>query len=422
MAAPATLAGFGSGDLRQLTGEAGRLLSRLRLHGAGPDGSVTRFVYGSAWRGAMAEIEDWLSASGLEVAVDAVGSRYGRLAGDDQRVVLTGSHVDSVARGGAYDGIAGVVMAGCAVGWLARSVGRPTRTLEVLANCEEESSRFVTNFWGSRAISGAIEEDEVDRLVDDDGVTIGEAMRTCGLDPTRIGEARRTDLAAFVEPHIEQGPLLAQTGDVIGVVDQIVGVRGLRVQLTGVSGHAGTIPMPHRRDALAGAAEAVLGAERLAREHGAPAVATVGSMHVQPGGFNQVPGAARFTIDFRHTDEAALDGLDAALRRLVERVAAERGLDATIERRLMQRGTHFDEGIRALLEEACRECGAPWRRMPSHAGHDAQVIANLCPTGMLFVPSQGGHSHRPDERTEIEHIGAGIEVLVRTLYRLGYAD
>lgn len=422
MASPTTVPGFSGGDLRQVTDEAARLLASLRRHGAGPGGSVTRLVYGEAWRAAMAELEDWFAAGGLEVRVDAAGSRFGRLAGSDDRVVLTGSHVDSVSLGGAFDGIAGVVMAGCAVRWLAAAAGRPARTLEVFANCEEESSRFVTNFWGSRAITGAIEPDEMGRLVDADGVTIGEAMRACGLDPERIGEARRHDLAAFVEPHIEQGPLLAQTGDVIGVVDRIVGVRGVLVRLDGVSGHAGTIPMSHRRDALAGAAEVVLGAERLARDLGAPAVATVGRMRVQPGGFNQVPGAADFTIDFRHPEQDVLDDLEAGLRRLVERVAAERGLDARVERHLAQSGTRFDEGIRGLLEQACRELDVPWRRMPSHAGHDAQLIARLCPTGMLFVPSQGGHSHRPDERTEIEHIGSAIQVLVRTLFRLAYAD
>jgi len=422
MAAPATLPGFSSGDLRQVTDEAGRLLAALRRHGAGPGGSVTRLVYGDAWRAVMAEIEEWFASGGLAVRVDAVGSRYGRLAGADERVVLTGSHVDSVWLGGAYDGIAGVVMAGCAVRWLAEAAGRPTRTLEVFANCEEESSRFVTNFWGSRAIVGAIGPDEAVRLVDEEGVTIGEAMRSCDLDPARIGEARRTDLAAFVEPHIEQGPVLAQTGDVIGVVESIVGVRGLGVRFSGVSGHAGTIPMSHRRDALAGAAEVVLGAERLARQLGAPAVATVGRMHVLPGGFNQVPGSADFSIDFRHPEQDLLDDLERGLRGVVAGVAAARGLEATIEMRLKQSGTRFDEGIRALLEQACREFEVPWRRMPSHAGHDAQLIASLCPTGMLFVPSEGGHSHRPDERTEIEHIGRAIQVLVRTLFRLAYTD
>lgn len=422
MAAPTVLTGFGAADARQLADEAAFMLERLRRHGGGPGGSVTRVLYDGPWRDAMAEIEEWLASAGLDVRVDPVGTRYGRLAGLREDVVLTGSHVDSVIGGGAYDGIAGVVMAGCAVRWLAASLGRPARTLEVFANCEEESSRFVTNFWGSRAIVGAIEPDETERLVDDAGVTIGDAMRACGLDPARIADARRTDLAAFVEPHIEQGPVLAQAGDVIGIVDRIVGVRVLQVRLTGAAGHAGTVPMSVRRDALAGGAEIVLGAERLAVETAGGAVATVGGVRAHPGGFNQVPGAATLTIDFRHPDEAALDGMEVALRGLVERVAAARSLEARIERRLRQGATRFDEVICEHLETACRESGLSWRRMPSHAGHDAMLIGGLCPAGMLFVPSQGGHSHRPDELTEPEHIGAGIEVLVRTLFRLAYVD
>ena len=163
-----------------------------------------------------------------------------------------------------------------------------------------------------------------------------------------------------------------------------------------------------------------LGAERVARGRGAPAVATVGSLEVKPGGFNQVPGRTRLTIDFRHTEESTLDEMDAELRALVERVAAARGVRAGIDTRLGQPGIRFAESICKRLESACEEAGVKWRRMPSHAGHDAQLIGTVCPAAMLFVPSQGGHSHRPDELTLTEHIGAGIEVLVRTLFALAY--
>jgi len=250
--ARALLPRFGTSDRLQLEREAGRLIERLRRHGAGQNGSVTRLVYTPEWRLAMAEIEEWLIEGGLDVRVDPVGSRFGRLAGETSGVVMSGSHVDSVKQGGAYDGILGVVMAGCAIRWLASSFGRPQRTLEVFANCEEESSRFACNFWGSRAIAGRIEASETDRLVDADGTTIGEAMRSCGLDPERIADARRNDLDAYVEPHIEQGPHLAETGEVIGVVESVVGVRVLGVTLLGVTGHAGTMPMANRNDALAG--------------------------------------------------------------------------------------------------------------------------------------------------------------------------
>jgi allantoate deiminase len=418
--APAVLPRFGPEERAEIEQWAGDLIAGLRRHGGGPDGSVTRLLYTPAWQSCMEELECWFEAAGLEVRTDAVGSRFGRLAGPGPGVVLSGSHVDSVSSGGAFDGILGVIMAACAVRWLGARFASPARSLEVFANCEEESSRFACNFWGSRALSGRIQPDELDRLEDHEGVKIADAMRACGLDPARIGEARRTDLAAYIEPHIEQGPVLDEAGDDVAVVDRIVCIRGLSVALEGVAGHAGTVPMSFRHDALAGAAEVVLGAEGVAREQGAPAVATVGSMEVWPGGFNQVPGLARFTLDFRHPEDTVVDEMEASLRRLLDEVAAARGLGSGVRPRLAQPGMRFDERLCGLLEEACVEAGVRWRRMPSAAGHDAQVIGKLCPAAMLFVPSKNGHSHRPDEETELSHVVQGIEVLARTLYRLGY--
>ena len=418
--ATAVLPRFGTDERTALAGEAVRMITALRRHGATPEGGVTRLVYSPEWRAAMAELEEWFTAGGLEVRVDAVGTRLGRVEGREPGVVLTGSHVDSVVTGGAYDGILGVVMAGCAVRWLAANAGRPAFTLEVFANCEEESSRFACNFWGARALTGRISADEPERLMDTNGISIAEAMRSCGLDPGAIPGARRNDLIAYLEPHIEQGPELARSDDVVAVVEAIVGVRVLTITLAGVAGHAGTMPMTARHDALLTASEIALGAEDVARRRGAPAVATVGSLEVKPGGFNQVPGEAKLTIDFRHTEESTLDEMDADLRSLVERVAASRGVKARIDTRLGQPGIHFDDGICKRLETACEEAGISWRRMPSHAGHDAQLLGTICPAAMLFVPSQGGHSHRPDELTLPEHIGAGIEVLVRTLFSLAY--
>jgi len=422
MATTAVLSRFGASDRAQMAADAGRVIERLRKHGAGPNGGVTRLVYSPEWRAAMADIEEWLAEMRLAVRHDAVGSRFGRLVGESSSVVLSGSHTDSVKQGGAYDGTLGVVMAGCAIGWLARNMGKPARTLEVYANCEEESSRFASNFWGSRALTGRIATGDADRLTDENGETIGSAMRACGLDPAAIPSARRQDLGAYVEPHIEQGPVLVESRDVIGVVDRVVGVRVIRVTLNGVSGHAGTMPMANRHDPLAGAAEIIAGAERVAREMGAPAVATVGSIAAKPGGFNQIPGEAAFTLDFRHPDDHVLDAFEHELRKLIQEVSAGRGLDVQVGQMLHQTGIKFDSKICASLEASCSESGVRWRRMPSGAGHDAQVIGTICPAAMLFVPSQGGHSHRPDEHTELADIASGIEVLVRTLFRLAYQD
>ena len=422
MATTAVLSRFGASDRAQLAAEAGHMIEKLRRHGAVADGGVTRLVYSAEWQAAMAEVEQWLSESGLAVRADAVGSRFGRLQGESPSVVMSGSHIDSVKQGGAYDGTLGVVMAGCAIRWLADNIGRPSRTLEVFANCEEESSRFACNFWGSRAITGRIEPGETEALTDEQGEGIGAAMRACGLDPAAILSARRKDLCAYVEPHIEQGPVLVESGDEIGIVDRVVGVRVLSVTLHGVSGHAGTLPMARRHDALAGAAEIMVGTERLAQSMGAPAVATVGSIAARPGGFNQVPGEATFTVDFRHPDDQVLASFDQALRELIRDVGRRRGLHARLGQVVDQPSIQFDGEICAALEASCLESGVRWRRMPSHAGHDAQVIGTICAAAMLFMPSQGGHSHRPDERTELEHIGRGIEVLIRTLFGLAYQE
>src|SRR5207249_5793798 len=174
---------FGAEDRDGIGKAAGDMIGRLRRHGGGPDGSVTRLVYTEPWRTAMADLEEWFAGLGLEVRADAVGSRYGRLPGERAEVVMSGSHVDSVVSGGAYDGALGVIMAASAIGWLAATHGRPVRALEVFASCEEESSRFAGNLWGSRALVGLVEPGEPDRLVDSGGVTIAEAMRSCGLDP-----------------------------------------------------------------------------------------------------------------------------------------------------------------------------------------------------------------------------------------------
>ena len=174
----------------------------------------------------------------------------------------------------------------------------------------------------------------------------------------------------------------------------------LSVTLHGVSGHAGTLPMARRHDALAGAAEIMVGTERLAQSMGAPAVATVGSIAARPGGFNQVPGEAAFTVDFRHPDDQVLASFDQALRELIRDVGRRRGLHARLGQVVDQPSIQFDGEICAALEASCVESGVRWRRMPSHAGHDAQVIGTICAAAMLFMPSQGGHSHRPDERTD----------------------
>lgn len=407
-------------DRSDLARSATAMLSALRAHGADRDGSVTRLVYSKEWQSAMAEIHGWFADGGLETVVDAAGNRFGKLAGDTDAVIMAGSHVDSVRRGGAYDGALGVVLAICAVTWLRQACGRPRRTLEVLAGCEEESSRFPGNFWGIRAILGLISADELERRRDAQGVTIGDAMKSCGLDPNRIATAARSDVVAFVEPHIEQGPVLESEGLDIGVVETVVGVRQLALTLRGSSGHAGTTPMEIRRDPLLAASEIALQVRAIALDIGNGAVATVGRVEVEPGGANQVPGEVRMTVDFRHSDDGKLDGMQDRLLKASQGAAERNLVQLNADVRLSQKPAAFNSRLQDVIERSCESAKCKWIRMASGAGHDAQVMARYLPAGMFFVPSRDGVSHRSDEYTDTKQIVSGIEVLIGTLFELGY--
>ena len=417
---PSTRPTLTDSDRSDLARLAADMLAALRTHGGGEDGSVTRLVYTDEWLAAMAEIEGWFTDGGLSVSVDAAGTRFGRLAGAADDVVLCGSHVDSVRRGGAYDGALGVVVATCAIAWLKQACGRPARSLEVLAGCEEESSRFPGNFWGIRALLGLISPDELDRRRDAEGIPIRGAMKACGLDAGKIETAARSDIAAFIEPHIEQGPVLESGGLDIGIVDKVVGVRQLELILTGASGHAGTTPMDARRDPLIAASEIALEARATAHRTGGEAVATVGCLEVEPGGANQVPGRVRMAIDFRYADDSTLDGMQEELLTIALTAAERNSVTCASDVRLSQKPAEFDLQLRSVIQRACDGVGCGWTTMRSGAGHDAQLVANYLPAAMFFLPSRGGVSHRPDEYTAIEHIVTGIEVLISALFDLGY--
>src|SRR5581483_9262234 len=280
------------------------------------------------WTAAQDQVAGWLEDAGLEVRRDAVGSVWGRLAGSEGGpVVATGSHIDSQAPGGRYDGALGVIAGIVALRSLREQFGTPRRTLEAVSLCEEEASRFhATNFWGSRAIVGAIGPDEPDRIRDRDGVSIGEAMRGVGLDPGRIAGARRDDIDTWIELHIEQGPILEDEGLQVGVVDAITAIRHYVVELRGRYDHAGARPMAGRLDPTAGFAEIATAVIGVALESGPPAVTTIGRIEVEPNLPSAVPDVVRFTLDSRHPDQAAVDAQHARQEQLMREIAERRGL------------------------------------------------------------------------------------------------
>jgi allantoate deiminase len=389
-----------------------RRLDDLYAIGAEPDGGAFRPLYGQAWAEAVERVERWLKNAGLRTRRDAVGNLWGRAEGTDKgKSIVTGSHIDTVRHGGRLDGALGICAGLTAVEALLKDRGKPKRTLEVVAICEEEGSRFKTNFWGSRAIIGAI--DTVD-------AEIAAAMRERGLDPAQVAAAARDDIDTFVELHIEQGAVLDASRQLLAVVSAIVGTAQLEVTVTGRADHAGTTPMDLRRDALAGAAAMIQAVESIARALGKPAVATVGKIRAEPDQINVIPGRVVFTIDLRHADLGARRALAERVRSLCRTIASERGLE--LEVRVLQERPpvpmHAD--VRALLTQAASDCGVAATDLVSGAGHDAQILAARCKVGMLFVPSIGGRSHCAEEATDPAHLVLGTEVLARALQLLAY--
>src|SRR6266581_5167219 len=387
-------------------------LDELYKIGAEPGGGAYRPLYGTAWAEAGACVERWMKKAGLETRRDAVGNIWGRLDGREKgKVIVTGSHIDTVRHGGRLDGALGIVAGLTAVEALLKEKGKPRRTLEVVAICEEEGSRFATNFWGSRAITGTIDSPDA---------AMAEAMRERGLDPATVASAARDDIDTFVELHIEQGAVLETANVPLAVVSAIVGTAHLELTVTGRPDHAGTTPMDLRLDALAGAAAMVQAVESIAQALGRPAVATVGKLSVEPDQINVVPGRVTFTVDLRHADLGGRRALEERIRSLCGTIASERGLGIEMRTLHERPPVPTDGTLRQVMERAATETGTVPAALVSGAGHDAQVLAARCAVGMLFVPSIGGRSHCPEEATDPAHLVLGTRVLARALELLAY--
>ncbi|HXV95885.1 MAG TPA: M20 family metallo-hydrolase [Gaiellaceae bacterium] len=377
--------------------------------GADPRGGVSRF----AWTPELAEANDWLAerlaALGLEVELDPAGNLVGRWQAGEGKAVLVGSHLDTVPNGGRYDGALGVLAALDVVRRLRAEGVEPRRPLWVVSFNDEEGGRFQTGMLGSRAFCGDCD------LPDWGGRGVPEAMADAGFDFARLADARAIDgVGAYLELHIEQGPVLEHAGIDLGVVTAITGMVGYRARFVGEANHAGTTPMAHRRDALAGAARAVLALRDEARSR-VDMTANVGVISAEPGGFNVVPGAAELTIDVRSATPDGYARLDPFVRDTLERIAAEEELRLEVRETHRKQPVALDAGLQELLEDAAREEGATTLRLPSGAGHDAMVLAHHVPAAMLFVPSRGGLSHTPDELSSPEHCELGARVLARAV-------
>jgi allantoate deiminase len=375
-------------------------------------GGVSRF----AWTPELARANEWLVGRlqelGLETEIDAAGNVLGRWEEGEGTAVLVGSHLDTVPRGGRYDGALGVLAALEVVRTLRREGVSLLRPLWIVSFNDEEGSRFQTGMLGSRAFIGDLDPEDWRRR------GVADAMAAGGFDFERLGEAKAVDrVGAYLELHIEQGPVLEQEGLDLGIVSGIAGLLGFRVRLSGEANHAGTTPMASRRDALAGAARIVLELRDEARSRG-DMTANVGILTVAPGGFNVIPGTAEFTIDTRAGDANAFARAEKFVRETLERVAAEEQLELEVTETHRKQPTPLDPELQELLARAAAAEGAIARSMPSGAGHDAMVLAKHIPAAMLFVPSRAGISHSPDEYTSPEQCELGARVLARAVRAL----
>src|SRR5712692_3188864 len=337
--------------------EMQRLVETLGAIGEQPGGGIIRHVYGPAWTAARQKLAEWMRAAGLAVREDAVGNLFGRIEGDSPRTILTGSHIDTVQLGGRYDGALGVLSALAALSTLREKEGKPKKSLEMVALCEEEDSRFHCNFWGTRGMLGLISESEMDELRDEQGVSIGTAMREIGFPPEKYAEAIRDDLDAFVELHIEQGRILFDEGFPVGIVDSITGLYRFRVTVEGRTDHAGTTPMDLRHDALHAAAHIATEMTAIVVQAGRPAVLTNGWWEVLPGAWNIVPGLVHFSVDLRHPDEAAKQRLAAEVRKRGEQIAADRGVSLAYTVVGDVPPKDMDSEVKAHLYAAAEACG-----------------------------------------------------------------
>jgi ureidoglycolate amidohydrolase len=385
-------------------------------------GGITREVYTPTYREGLEYVIALMREAGLEPRLDAFGNLFGRWASSEPGApaVLTGSHVDTTLNAGRYDGVVGVLGAIEAVRALRDSGFEPRRTIEVIAFAGEEP-RFGTGCIGSRAMLGALDRDDLDSLRDRGGTSLAVALTGAGFDPERLADARLdpAKVHAFVELHIEQGAVLESHGEPIGVVEAIAAPHDFRVALRGAATHSGATPMRLRRDALAGAAEAMVELERLAKSSpSGTTVGTVGVLRVRPGAINVVPGEVELDVDVRDSDLAAReDTIDQFLAATAE-IAERRNLELEVTTIVEDTPAPCAPLVVNAAVAACEELGLEFRRMISGAYHDAMVLAAEVPIGMLFVPSARGISHHPDEHTDAADIDRGVDVLAGTLARL----
>jgi len=397
----------------ELSLDGGRLLGRIQQLGQigrDGDGRLTRLAASDADKQGRDALVAWMREAGLDVVVDRIGNIFGVWSGVDRQPVLIGSHIDTVIDAGVYDGCYGVLAGLAVIEALKAADVAPARPIAVAAFTNEEGVRFAPDMMGSLVHAGGLSVDEALASVGVDGASLGAELARIGY--AGAAEPGFLKPRAYVELHIEQGPVLERVGIPIGAVENLQGISWRRVTIEGAANHAGTTPMAMRRDAGLAAARVIAFLGDLAKASPTPTVATVGYVDFEPNAINVIPSRAIFTVDLRDPDEGRLQAAEAALAEYLSGLAAAEDVRISTERLARFEPVTFDPRIVELVEDAARSRGLACRRMTSGAGHDAQMIARIAPTAMIFTPSIGGISHSPRERTEDADLIAGANVLL----------
>ncbi|PKH21236.1 allantoate amidohydrolase [Enterobacterales bacterium CwR94] len=380
--------------------------------------ALTRVYLSPEHLRANRQVAAWMEAAGMRVWQDSVGNICGRYEGlqPDAPALLLGSHLDTVRNAGRYDGMLGVLTAIETVQWLHQHQQRLPLAIEIVGFGDEEGTRFGITLLGSRGLTGSWPDHWLAQT-DGNSITVAEAMADAGLNAAQIADAERplASIKAYLELHIEQGPVLEQQALALGVVTAINGARRLNCQFIGHAGHAGTVPMTHRQDALAAAAEWMVAIEQHTPRYGRDLVATVGTLQCLPGAVNVIPGEVRLTLDVRGPEEASLAALVAELLEQADAIAQRRGLQFAAEEYYRIAATPCDAQLQAAISDAVTQVQGRTISLPSGAGHDAIAIAERWPVGMLFVRCAGGISHHPAEAVAASDVAQAIQAYLQVV-------
>ncbi|MFT8322442.1 MAG: Zn-dependent hydrolase [Bacillus sp. (in: firmicutes)] len=394
-------------------------LTALAEIGKTNQGGITRFPYTEEEERAKLLFKSWMEDIGLQVREDAIGNLFGRLEGEDKTlpVVLTGSHLDSVPNGGAFDGPLGVLSSLFAIKSIKNSGQKITRSIELVVFVDEEGSRFKNGLFGSRVMMGEVEEGDLASFQDEQGKILYDVMKNNKYYPNKIKEAHRApeDIYAFLEVHIEQGKKLEKGHKNIGVVSGISGPAVISITFVGETNHAGNTPMEFRKDTVAAAAAFILEVEKAPRKFSETAVATIGKINVYPNGTNVIAGKTEIVLDARDVDEEAREKMLKYLRDTAEEIAKSREISVDFQEMLKIDPVIISDKMQSIISSAADRSGLTSVSLPSGAAHDAMTLGRYVSSGMIFVPSLNGKSHSPEEWTSLPDCVNGVQVLKESL-------